>query len=74
MHKVKLRKIGNSVGITIPKEAMARLKVADGDTLILTECKDGYVVTPYDADFEEAMTAFDRTNRKFRNAFRELAK
>lgn len=74
MHKVKLRKIGNSLGFTVPKEALARLKVADGDTLILTECADGYIVTPYDADFEDAMKAFERTNRKFRNAFRELAK
>ena len=74
MLKIKLRKIGNSLGATFPKEALARMKVEDGDTLILTECKDGYVVTPYDADFEDAMTAFERTNRKFRNALRELAK
>jgi putative addiction module antidote len=74
MHKVKLRKIGNSLGFTIPKEALARLKVADGDTLILTECADGYIVTPYDADFEDAMKIADEGMRRYRNALRELAK
>ena len=74
MHKVKLRKIGNSLGMTIPKEALARLKVEEGDQLILTECKDGYIVTPYDADFEEAMQYANEATRTYRNALRELAK
>lgn len=74
MHKVKLRRIGNSLGMTIPKEALARLKVEEGDQLILTECKDGYIVTPYDAEFEEAMQISGDGTRRYRNALRELAK
>ena len=74
MYKLKVRKIGNSAGVTLPKEALARLKVGEGDTLVLTEDPDGFRVTPYDARFEEGMKAFERTRRKFRNAFRELAK
>ena len=70
----KVRKIGNSAGVTLPKEALARLKVGEGDTLILTETPDGFLVTPYDEKFEDAMKAFERTRRKFRNALRDLAK
>jgi putative addiction module antidote len=74
MYKLKIRKIGNSAGVTLSKEALAHLKVREGDTLILTETPDGFKVTPYDATFEAGMKAFERTRRKFRNAFRELAK
>ncbi len=74
MYPLKLRKIGNSVGVTLPKEALAKLKVGAGDTLILTEHADGFLVTPYDETFEAGMKAFERTRKKFRNAFRELAK
>ncbi|MEE8445712.1 MAG: AbrB/MazE/SpoVT family DNA-binding domain-containing protein [Alphaproteobacteria bacterium] len=74
MYKLKVRKIGNSLGVTLPKEALARLKVGEGDALILTETPDGFLVTPYDEKFEDAMKAFERTRKKFRNALRELAK
>ena len=50
------------------------LKVEEGDQLILTECKDGYIVTPYDAEFEEAMQISGDGIRRYRNALRELAK
>lgn len=74
MYKLKIRKVGNSAGVTLPKEALARLKVGEGDTLILTETPDGFVVTPYDETFEAGMKAFERTRKKYRNALRELAK
>ena len=74
MHKLKIRKVGNSAGVTLPKELLSRLNVAEGDELIVTEDKDGYRITPYDPQFERAMKAFERTRRKYRNAFRELAK
>ncbi len=74
MYKLKIRRIGNSAGVTLPKEALADLKVQEGDTLILTRTPDGFRVTPYDETFEAGMKAFERTRRKFRNAFRELAK
>lgn len=74
MYKLKIRKVGNSAGVTFPKEALARLNVKEGDTLILTKTPDGYVVTPYDETFEAGMKAFERTRKKYRNALRELAK
>ena len=73
MFVLKVRKIGNSSGVTIPKEALVQLRVSEGDTLILTETPDGFRVTPYDPDFADSLAAFERTRRKYRNALRELA-
>ena len=73
MYVLKVRKIGNSSGVTIPKEALAQLHVAEGDRLILTESPDGFRVTPYRPEFGASLEAFARTRRKYRNALRELA-
>ena len=74
MTALKLTKIGNSVGVIIPKEVLARLDVDAGDTLYLTESPDGLRVTPYDPDFERHMASARKIMKKRRNALRELAK
>ncbi len=74
MYKLKVRKIGNSLGVTLPKEALADLDVGEGDELYVTRTKDGLNVSSYDETFEKGMVAYARTRKKFRNAFRELAK
>ena len=74
MYPLKLRKIGNSVGVTLPKEALTKLKVGEGDKLILTEHADGFLVTPYDETFEAGMKAFEEGRKKYRNALKKLAK
>ncbi len=73
MIKLKLTTVGNSSGIVIPKEALARLKVKKGDTLCLLETPDGYELSPYDPSFEEEMEAAGRISRRYRNALRKLA-
>lgn len=74
MYTLKIRKIGNSAGVTLPKALLAELKVKEGDTLVLTECPEGFLVTQYSGKFEEQMAAFEKGNRKYRNALRDLAK
>ena len=56
MVKLKLRAVGTSVGVVLPKEVLARMKLAQGDELFLTESPDGYRVTPYDPELEEQMS------------------
>ena len=56
MVALKVRKIGNSLGVLLPQEALAALRVGNGDTLYLTEAPGGYRVTPYDPDFERQIT------------------
>jgi putative addiction module antidote len=72
--ETKLRAIGNSLGVTLPKEAITRLRVREGDTLYLTETPEGLLITPYDEDFAAGMKAFERTRKKYRNALHRLAK
>ena len=74
MLALKITSVGNSLGLVLPKEAAARLKVEKGDTVYLTEAPDGYRLTPYSPDFETQMTAARKIMRKRRNALRELAK
>ncbi|HJX74011.1 MAG: AbrB/MazE/SpoVT family DNA-binding domain-containing protein [Candidatus Deferrimicrobiaceae bacterium] len=74
MRKVKVRKVGNSLGAILPGEVAARLRVKEGDTLSVTETPDGIQLSPYDPDFEEAMKAFERGRARYRNAMRRLAK
>ena len=74
MIELKLTAIGNSVGVVLPKEALARLKVAKGDTLYITETPDGYRLTPYDPAFEAQMVAARKIMKKRRAALRELAR
>ncbi|MEE3716529.1 AbrB/MazE/SpoVT family DNA-binding domain-containing protein [Tumidithrix elongata RA019] len=73
MDTLKIRKVGNSLGTTFPKEIVSKFNLAEGDTLFVTETHDGICLTPYDPDFEAAMQAFDVTRKKYRNALRQLA-
>ena len=74
MLKLKLTTIGSSVGVILPKEALLRLKVEKGDSIFLTEEKDGFRVTPFDPEFETAMESARKVMKRRRNALRELAK
>jgi antitoxin MazE len=72
--KLKLRKIGNSLGVTIPKEVLEKFKLGEGDSLSLIETREGIQLTPYDPEFEKAMEIYREGSIKYKNALRELAK
>ncbi len=72
--ELKLRKVGNSVGLVLPKEALAHLKAEEGDTVTLTEAQDGLRLTAGNPEFTKSMAVFESLNRRYRNALRELAK
>ncbi len=74
MTALKLTQIGNSVGVILPKEVLARLKVDKGDMLFVTDAANGVTLTPYSMTFETQMTAARQIMKKRRNVLRELAK
>lgn len=74
MISLKITKIGNSLGVVLPKEALHELNVALGDVLILTKSPDGYRLTPYEEKFDKQMTAARGIAKSWRNALRHLAK
>lgn len=74
MHALKLTQIGNSVGVILPKEVLARLKLEKGDTVYVTETPDGFALTPLDPSFEEQLEIGREFMREYRDTFRALAK
>lgn len=74
MHTLKLTQIGNSVGLILPKEVLARLKLEKGDTVFVTETPDGVAMRPYDPAFGEQMDAARSIMKKRRAVLHELAK
>ena len=73
--ELKLRKVGNSVGVVLPKEALAHLRVEEGQSVYLTEAPDGaYRVTAQSQEFAAKMAVVENLSRRYRNALRELAK
>lgn len=74
MVKLTVRKVGNSLGLTLPAEAAKALRVKEGDALYLTETPEGYQLVAHDPDFEKTMMAAEDFMSRYRNALRELAK
>ena len=74
MIQLKVTQVGNSTGVVLPKEALARLKVRKGDSVFLVESSEGYVLTAYDPDLAEELRVAGEGARDYRNALRELAK
>ncbi|GFP32184.1 hypothetical protein HKBW3S42_00489 [Candidatus Hakubella thermalkaliphila] len=73
MKTVKVRKIGNSYGITLPKEVVERYHLLEGKTVQIIEGQDGFTVTPYDPEFLAWARAYERTNTKYRDTLKALA-
>ena len=74
MSVLKLTQIGNSVGVILPKEVLARLKLVKGDTVYLTENPEGVMLSPNDPVFELQLDAARAIMKKRRAVLRELAK
>ena len=71
---LKITRIGNSAGVILPKEVLARLRVGPGDALHLTEAPDGVRLTAHDPHFAATMEIAEEIMREDRNILRELAK
>jgi len=74
MLALKLKQIGNSLGVILPKEVLARLKVGKGATVFVSETPAGYLITPYDPAVVQQVEAGREFMRRYRDTFRELAK
>lgn len=70
MTVLKLTQAGNSVGVILPKEVLACLKVEKGDPLFLTETTDGVLLTPYDPALEKQLAL----GREFSDTFHQFTK
>jgi len=74
MHKLKLTQIGNSVGLILPKEVLAKLRLEKGDLVYLTDSAGTLTITPNDPPFEEQLDIGREFMREYRDTFNALAK
>ncbi|MHB1688067.1 MAG: AbrB/MazE/SpoVT family DNA-binding domain-containing protein [Ignavibacteriaceae bacterium] len=74
MLKTAVRRVGNSLGITLPKTIVENYHLNEGDELHLVETNEGVVLTPFNPKFAEWAKAYERANKKFRNTLNTLAK
>lgn len=73
MNSVKLRKVGNSLCVTLPKDVLNQLNLSEGDDLTLTVNNDGINLSPFDPHFAQAMEAYKIGDSMYKNALKELA-
>ncbi len=74
MVKLTVRKVGNSLGVTLPAQAAQALHVREGDALDLTQAPDGFRLTPFDPEFEKSMEIAEGFMKRYKNALRDRAK
>src|SRR5882672_7655358 len=72
---LQVRKIGNSIGLILPKELLARLKLKEGDKLhVVEQTERGLKLSPYDPKHAKAMDIARRSFRKYADTYKALAK
>jgi len=74
VREIVLRRVGGSIGATIPKDMAERLHLSVGDRVLVVETEQGVLLTPYDPDVEAGLKVAARAAKKYRAALRELAK
>jgi putative addiction module antidote len=72
--KLELKRIGNSTGLILPKELLARLGLEQGDSVFVTEGPDGLTINKRDENFEKGMEIARKAMKTYENALKELAK
>ncbi len=71
--KIKITTIGNSAGVVLPKDLLARLRLGKADELFVTELPDGIKLSPFDPEFARQMEVAEKVMRQDRNVLRKLA-
>ena len=71
---LKLRAVGTSTGLILPKELLAQLGWKEGEEVIATSTRDGLVLSVFDPEVAEEIEIGKGIMRRYRNTFRELAK
>ena len=74
MLKTAVRRVGNSLGITLPKTIVENYQLSERDELHLIETAEGVMLTPFNPRFAEWAKAYEKTNKRYRNTLRALAR
>lgn len=74
VRSVRLRRMGGSVGATLPRDMAQRLHLEAGDEVLAVETANGILLSPYDPEVEEGLAIAVEAQKRYRRALRELAK
>ncbi len=74
VRSVKLRRMGGSVGATLPRDMAQRLHLEAGDEVLAVETANGILLSPYDPDVEDGLRIAGEAQKQYRKALRALAK
>lgn len=72
--ETKIRKIGNSLGVTLPKQLIDELHLKSGDKLVIEKNGANVELKPMDPEFEEWAEAYRQANIDYKEVLKELAK
>lgn len=72
--ELKVTKIGNSLGVILPRDLLIRMRLDKGDSVFITETPDGFRLSAYDEQFAAQMDTARTLMRKRRNVLKELTK
>jgi len=72
--ELKVTKIGNSLGVILPRDLLGKLRLDKGDSVFLVDTPEGFRLTPYDPAFAEQMESARALMRKRRNVVQELTR
>jgi putative addiction module antidote len=74
MNELKIRKVGNSLTVTVPVNIAAQMKVSEGDAVYLTELPGGgFRITPHDPELVEQMKTIEGLSKRYRNTLKALS-
>lgn len=71
--KVRLRRIGKSLGFTVPKDVLQELGLKEGDEFFVVRTQRGVELTRCDPDFEDTLEVSRKVLQRYPNAMRKLA-
>ncbi|MCB1587413.1 MAG: AbrB/MazE/SpoVT family DNA-binding domain-containing protein [Xanthomonadales bacterium] len=71
--KLRITTVGNSAGVILPKELLARLRLEKGDELYVVETPDGFRLSAYDPTLAAQMEVAEQVMRRRRNLLHKLA-
>ena len=75
MYELKVRAVGSSSGVLLPKELLTELGLKQGDSILATKGPDGsFRLTPFDDGFAEQMKLAEDIAGEYRDVFRALSK
>lgn len=72
--KLEIKKIGNSTGLILPKELLARLGLEQGNQVVVSETPHGFTISKSDETFEKGLEIARKAMKTYHNTLKELAK